>query len=309
MVLLANNAVPWRRTLRSTWKTLPLGVFLCLAMGCGGINLVTVDEVVEKSIIPMPNPLIRVESFNGQIEMVRGEGMGLHIVVTKQGSGLTEEAARGELKKIDVSIEEKEGNVVHVIVKRNEEYSSVQGGGKVSISLPGDAKVKLNTSNGSITLNAPLQEVDVTSSNGSIYVKSSEGPVQATTSNGSIKVDQAKGTLQLKSSNGDVIMNHIEQGIVSVQTSNSRIKFTGHLAPGSHEFESSNGSITLQLPPDSSFTIDAKTTNSKAVTTFDMKKTGKERSSSLNGTVGKDPKVKLKLRTSNSPIQIIRVDE
>jgi DUF4097 and DUF4098 domain-containing protein YvlB len=68
--------------------------------------------------------------------------------------------------------------------------------------------------------------------------------------------------------------------------------------------QTSNGRITLALPADAEFRIDASTSNGKIKNGFDLDDKEKSNKNHLRGTVGKDPKVAIKLRTSNGSIEI-----
>ncbi len=286
-----------------------LAISLCLNAGCGGIYPYAAEQEIEKSFIPMPNPTIVADTFNGRIEFRQGEGMSLTVQVTKRCNGRTELEAQDELAKIDVVIEELEGNIISIEAKRALGHASVNGGARIYVTLPGPAAARLKTSNGNIVLASPVIDVDASTSNGAIHVSSCQGPIKATSSNGEIKIGQAKGKLELKSSNGDIQMDQIEAGLVQAQTSNGRIKFQGELVNGDHEFTTTNGVVSLRLPPEAAFAVDAKTSNARVISTFDVKKSGRDRTTQLIGTVGSQPKINLKLRSANGNIQIMSQDD
>jgi DUF4097 and DUF4098 domain-containing protein YvlB len=85
---------------------------------------------------------------------------------------------------------------------------------------------------------------------------------------------------------------------------NKKIIFAGALAQGDHLFRSSNGRITLTLPPSASFRVTADTSNGRVTSDFSIKQSGGSDEKNLRGTVGENPSLSIEAHTSNSNIEI-----
>ncbi len=155
--------------------------------------------------------------------------------------------------------------------------------------MPEAAQLDLKTSNGAVTVNGATRRLVAKSSNGAMSAKGGSGLIDLKTSNGRIEVEAVKADLKLQSSNG-------------------KLRFVGSLAEGEHAMQSSNGSIDVQLPADSSFKLDAVTSNGKVSCDFEMKSKEKERKSRLVGSVGSSPMSTLTLKTSNGSIDVEKKD-
>ena len=87
------------------------------------------------------------------------------------------------------------------------------------------------------------------------------------------------------------------------RTSNGPIHFTGSLAQGRSELNTSNGSLVVTLPANAQFVVDADTSNAKISSDFAV--TAQDFSDNhLSGTVGNDPGTMLEVHTSNGLIEI-----
>jgi DUF4097 and DUF4098 domain-containing protein YvlB len=260
------------------------------------------EAVVESKFDVGKAPKIVVEMFNGGIDIfaVAEEGA-VQAKVIKRGQGPTDEEAQKALKNIEVKMT-KEGDTVHIIARRLD--PQVQGcGASATVEVPPGAVVDLRTANGGVNVVGLTGGVVTTTSNGGVKVKGNKGPVQAETSNGGIAVEGVTGLLDLKTSNGNVEID-ARNALVKARTSNGGIRFKGSLADGEQSFHSSNGRIGLTLPAESRFRVEAQTSNGRITTDFPVKGASKQRKNHLEGTVGAEPSMTLKLQTSNGGIEI-----
>src|SRR5262249_22764113 len=116
-------------------------------------------------------------------------------------------------------------------------------------------------------------------------------------------VEGGSGNLDLHTSNGRIDVK-AAKAKVSAQTSNGSVRFAGGLADGEHSFQTSNGGLTLTLPADSRFRLDAQTSNGRVSCRFPHKPPQGKAKTRLQATVGEDPAVSLKLRASNGGIEV-----
>ncbi len=283
---------------RSSKRERPIGLltFLAvvgigLAVKLGGDSLplpTTAEESVSRSFLVDSAPLVIVETFNGPIEVIRGEPGQVDCRVQTQSRGFGRERAEANLTRLGVGIR-READVIRVAV------SPGQGG-------------KFRDAKGSVTLLVPENAtLHLTTRNGKVKVQGVEGPIQARTSNGPIEVQGASGIVSLESSNGR-IKCAADQAIVSLETSNGPIDFQGSLVSGLSTLKTSNGKITLRLPEDQVFHLDAQGKNKDGLAVSSEFDNDYARQAALIGDVGPASGVVIKARTSNGSVRVLRSD-
>ncbi|HLN32920.1 MAG TPA: DUF4097 family beta strand repeat-containing protein [Gemmataceae bacterium] len=272
-------------------------------LGCGITNYrYAAQQAISQSFTTEPKPEIIVETFNGSIEVLAGIDNKVKATVTKHTRGRTKEAAQDDLENIEVSIT-REDNTIHVVAINTDHDSWHSRGATVELEIPAGAVLDLNTSNGQIEVTGASGAVSAETSNGKIHIDGTNGPLTLHTSNGGIAVKGGAGRLELKTGNGaiDVDSNHV---VVDAQTSNGSIRFDGDLAAGENSFHTSNGKISIHLPSEASFHVDAQTSNGRITSDFPLKERRTKEDHRLRGEVGDHPDTSIKLTTSNSSIEI-----
>jgi RNA polymerase sigma factor (sigma-70 family) len=245
---------------------------------------VKAEEVVTKTFKTRKAPRLVVETFNGHIAVKAGTSGAAKAKVLKTVHAATKEAAEEDLNNVEVQLEQK-GDTIRVTAKPKDEQPQTSRAAAVEVEVP------------------PGSSLDLSSSNGQVTVAGAMGDVAATTSNGRMEVKGSKGALKLKTNNGPIDVK-ADKAKVSAHTSNGAVRFAGSLADGDHSFQTSNGAVSLTLPADSRFRLDAQTSNGKVACQFPHKRPeGKDRSR-LKVSVGDNPAVNLKLRTSNGGIEV-----
>jgi Toastrack DUF4097 len=261
-----------------------------LLVGCvTRTSVVQARDTVELSLAAARGTPVRVETFNGGIEVRTVAGEGVAASVVRSGGGRDEQAAEADRDAIEVTLDEIEGTVVLRAVYTRDPDSIPPGtGAAVTLSVPAETPLELRTSNGPIA------------------VSGTSGGLEAHTSNAAIELRGVAGAASVESSNGPITLVSDEAVSVDLGTSNGGITFDARLLPGDSSFETSNGPIDLRLPPDATFTIDAVTSGGSTPTTdFDLD--GVVADGSMQGTVGVADGVaetSLEVHTSNGPITI-----
>jgi DUF4097 and DUF4098 domain-containing protein YvlB len=268
------------------------------------INSHTAQETVSKSFPAKTPPQIVVDTFNGGIEVATSPEPGVHARVTKHASGSSDEAAREDLENIEVSMTQ-EGDEIHIQASSKTQQLFGGRGASVELEVPAATVLELHTTNGKVNVVGPTAAVKASSSNGAVQVEGAQGKLRLTTTNGSIKTKGGKERLDLESTNGAVTIEGT-QGVVDARTSNGSIHYIGKLAPGEHSLRTTNGTITLDLPADAEFRVDARTSNGSVSTSFPLNDGKKPSKNQLQGTVGDHPQAHLDLETSNGKIKIRR---
>jgi DUF4097 and DUF4098 domain-containing protein YvlB len=271
-------------------KTLIVVVVLLIALSLAcnasvGISPYTAEETVTQSFEVGEPPHVVVETFNGKIEVTTDSSNTVQASVTKRGAGASQSAAQDDLKNVQVTMTEESGTI-RIVARRTLQNSTWGNSGAwATLKVPNGTSLELRSSNGSVTVTGPTGDVTVNTSNGKIQIAGSQGRLQLDTSNGAIDVSATNA-------------------LVTAHTSNGAITFRGDLAQGDHSFRTSNGRITLTLPSNASFTIDAQTSNGKITSDFAVSRTSGSRDTELRGTVGQNPTTSVTLRTSNGGIEI-----
>jgi hypothetical protein len=279
-----------------------------IAVGCmvkvSGLSSDTATEDVEKSFAVGKTPRVVVEMFNGAIDVVSGvEEDKVRAKVTKRGAGASKEEAEDDLVNVEVAMVQ-DGDTIRVVARRAEgKPNPGNSGASAVVEVPTGAVLDLRSSNGAVNVVGRTGPVTAKSSNGAIKVKGGRGPLQLATSNAAITVEGAGGKLDLNTSNGGITIA-ARDAEVNAHTSNGGIRFSGTLAEGEHVLHSSNGGLTLTLPEDARFRVDAATSNGRITSAFAVKEKGGQSKTHLRGTVGDDPAASLKLSTSNGGIKI-----
>ena len=179
-------------------------------------------------------------------------------------------------------------------------YSGVSFG----VTVPAQANVEVDTSNGAITIRGIEGQFELDTSNGAIDLSDLLGVVDADTSNGHIDVNGFSGVLNLETSNGAIAIADTE-AVVNARTSNGRIDFSGILVGDSHQLRTSNGAINVEVSLDANITFDAETSIGSISTNLALMgdTEGRSWNASMNSHSAQFSQT-LKLRTSNGNIRI-----
>ncbi len=162
---------------------------------------------------------------------------------------------------------------------------------------------KVETTSGDIHVTGAQGEYSAKSGYGGIKIDVKDSPVQAETNSGSIDIRGCRGTVKAQSGYGTIDV-HGDDALVQLRSNSGSVQFVGSLATGDSKITSGYGELTVKLPADASFKVQAKTGYGAIHTQFaDMKKT-KESDKELVGTVGADPKAVLHIESNSGSIQI-----
>lgn len=148
--------------------------------------------------------------------------------------------------------------------------------GNVRVTDVTEARVE--TMSGDITLERVTRAVDVNSVSGNISLKDASGRVKLNSAGGSVSVADARPVdaddeFEAKSLSGDVNLERVGHAVVGARTISGSVSMNGPLAHGGrYGFKTMSGDVTLVLPPDSSFQVNAKTSQGgEIVSDFPLK--------------------------------------
>lgn len=266
-------------------KSLRLGLVWVAALMLISCDAVTTTEIIDKSFDVNESPVIMVETFNGHITVIGGAASRVQVSVTKRGSGSTQTDAEEDLVGIEVTTWQ-EGNTVRIIAFRADRVLVGNSGASIDLVVPDTARLELITNNG------PIQ------------VSGISGAVRAQTFNSGIEILQGSGQIDVSTDSGRIQIEAIDAH-VTVQATNAPIFFSGTLIAGTHLFITTNRTIEIRLPADTSFRIDAESRNGSVLSEFAVASSVTSRTDELHGTVGANPLISIEANTSNDDIMIL----
>lgn len=122
----------------------------------------------------------------------------------------------------------------------------------------GESGMVLHSVSGGITASGVANGLTIDTTNGDIDLERIENGLNVTTVNGDMALEGVSGALTLQSANGDISVHDADAKQLNVNTTNGGIDFSGSFAPGSqNHIEAVNGDVTLNLPRDSNFRLQA----------------------------------------------------
>jgi DUF4097 and DUF4098 domain-containing protein YvlB len=206
----------------------------------------------------------RLENTNGQVEIRTWKQPQVKIEAEKAGSRWTVDNTRIEIHG--------QGDRVTVETRLPRQRWIFGPSGRVdySITVPENARLEIETTNGRLR------------------IEGSSGLVRASSTNGRVEVEDAAGTVEASTTNGAV-----------------RVAFRKSPTAGSSRVSTTNGSVTLLLPDDASGAFEASTVNGRIQTDFPLEVHGGIGGRRLNGRLG-EGRARFELRTVNGGVRIIR---
>ena len=246
---------------------------------------------------------VRVEMFNGPIQVRAGAEGEVSATVTTTGTGATQADAEADRQKIQVTLEANpDGTVLlRAVYQPNPSSPENRAAGAV-VAVPAAAALDLRTSNGAVTSADVTGAIDVRTSNGPVTLADAPAGASVRTSNGTVEV-AGGGLLDVESSNGRIRFFG-NAATVRAVTSNADVTFEGTFSDGAQGLETSNGPISVRLPAGSSFGLDAQTSNgSVTLDGFEIRTSGASDDDTLQGRVGTGGP-SIVLRTSNAAIVV-----
>lgn len=271
---------------RTQWLCGLVGLALILS-ACGGGAAPAGDNqaTVSQSFAVDEDVTVTVSTYNGAIEIRTGSSDQVLVEVTKRGGGKTDAEAKRDLDNIQLALNQAAGSVKLVATHRGQ--APADSAASFVVTVPAGAAVVASLTNGTIAVNGVKRDVTVTANNGDLTVRGvQEGTITARTTNGSVTLEGREvASLVASSSNGSVSF----QGSVAESNAANRI-------------DVGNGSVSVTLPGDAQWGVDALTSNGVLTTDFTFQ--GNTTPTSVKGTVGASPTFGIVIRIKNGNITI-----
>jgi hypothetical protein len=212
----------------------------------------------------------------------------------KEVRARSNDASRIELRRADATVEPNPATRIEVLVAKDESEPARPGlcsnSGNLELDVPrgstvqikgntgdvhiaGVANVRAKTLSGDIELQRITKSVEAWSANGTIVMRNSRAGARLETISSEIVAndigtDDAGAEFFAKSVSGEITLSKLAHTHVEASSSNSSIDYEGAVVQGGlYTFKSHSGSVTLTLPSDASFQLNAKVHHSGEIIT------------------------------------------
>jgi hypothetical protein len=166
--------------------------------------------------------------------------------------------------------------------------------------------VRASTGSGHVTADGVRGSFHATSGSGRIQGNGVSGAITATTGSGSIDVAQTgPGNVEISTGSGSVRARGV-RGMLEATSSSGTVDVQGELS-GDWRLSSSSGGITIALPPNAGFELDASTSSGRINTDFPITVSGTVDRRSLRGSTKDGSGRLLRVRTASGRITIRRM--
>lgn len=232
----------------------------------------------EKLSVPTGTAL-EVDTGSGSIEITSGPGRDVTVigVVKVQRKSFwrkaidTEEVLRQVIENPPIELEGNRLRIGHFKDRSIRNRVSIS----YEIVVPEDTSIDAGTGSGSISVADVAAGVKVSSGSGGLTLEGIGGPVKASTGSGSIRADGVAGEFRASTGSGSVYLAQTAPGDVSVSTGSGSTELKGIAGAlkaksgsgrisvdgrqdGDWKLGTGSGSISVQLPGDAAFNLDAE---------------------------------------------------
>jgi DUF4097 and DUF4098 domain-containing protein YvlB len=263
------------------------------------------SEVAERvdtlRFAPPAGGLLRVRNANGRIEVVGEERDDVSVELAKRARAESQDEARHLLDAIRLARRETPESLdVEVEVPRR---WNRHGHVNLRVHVPRQVRLQCESVNGKLCVSGMRAAVGARSSNGSISVDDVVGDVDVFTANAKVACSSTCGALVARSSNGKIEIG-AHRGSVDASTSNGLIRATLEaLGRDGVRLATSNGRIVLELPDEVDADVDLRVDNGIVRNERELRDATRSTDGRLRGSLGRGG-VPIKLRTSNGSISL-----
>ena len=179
----------------------------------------------------------------------------------------------------------------------------VRGGAELRLAIPRGSQVEIESSNGPVSVSAPIEGGVVRTMNGRIEVAESEGSLSLESSNGALLVEEHMGALDARTENGSITVREHYGGPVAAETENGSIDYRGELVTDTaNRLSTTNGRVSIELLGEPSLIFDARTTGGEIGSRYALLDVTRSQNS-LRGRIGAGGAT-LEVRTTNGSIDL-----
>ncbi len=265
---------------------------------------------------------LEVRTSNGSVEVRPADVSGLVVQATVRAAG------SDRLERTRVVSQTLDGGGARILVEwadgrrqGNEGCSFVIQAPRHKADAAAGGGVKIDTSNGRVTVVGQSGRLSVDTSNGSIRVSDHVGPIDADTSNGRIEIERVRGDVRLDTSNGSITVADVVGAVVADTSNGGIVLRLARESTGPFNLDTSNGSVRVEVGPAFAGYVDASTSNRGIrITGARSLEGGRNRMTALFGPVGPERSggasgdkaatavPRSVIRTSNGEIDLVAVE-
>jgi DUF4097 and DUF4098 domain-containing protein YvlB len=267
------------------------------------------EEKFEKTVALAKDGKVDISNISGDIAVMSWAQDQVKIEAVKVSEASSLDKAKENAAKVAIEVVP-EGNILR-IETQYPKSGKLWGGDSVDVSvsyklwIPEKAALKANNISGDITaeniggaaaLKAVSGDVQITkaaagadcnSVSGNVTVADVTGDVFLKSISGDVKASGIKGSVEAESVSGDVDLTDVSDAPTArVKALSGEVVFRGRLSKqGNYSLKSHSGSVSLYLPADSAFDLEAETFSGGIETDFEIKVLGKVSPKEMSGSV------------------------
>jgi hypothetical protein len=274
---------------------------------------------------------LMLSNISGNIQVVPGTADRIEVEALKRAWGPNPEQAKTRLT--DAMVETyATANRVEVRVEHGMRRDARGIDVEFNVKVPADAAVDLRTVSGDVRVTNVKGELRVEGVSGNVSLEGTARLASVKTVNGGITLTNtgADGQLSISTVNGDLMVQTLASRAISINTINGDVRIAGwsgdraHIRSldgdldvqtsltkgGRYEIESHSGDVTIVLPEQPGFELEAHTFNGRIRVDFPIRSEGPIRDNdrgprSVRGTYG-DASSSLRLQTFDGNLTVTR---
>ena len=255
--------------------------FVVLMLIAGAASAAELREKFDQTYEVRPGSAVSLTNINGRITISAWDQPRIQVHAEKYVDGFDADAAKKAMAAMRVEVKQTPGGLA---IETRQPRTGGDGGGFLDW-LVGDHV------NAGVTYELKIprsMNLSVENTNGAIHVAEVSGKLDVGTTNGRIELTRCSGSVNAETTNGAIRVDLVQV------TPNAAMRF-----------ETTNGGITLSVPPSISASVDAGTTNGSVSSDVPITTTSSSSGRhSLRGTMnGGGPSIRL--NTTNGSIKIV----
>lgn len=281
------------------------------------------EEKFEKTVSLAKEGKVILRNLSGDIEVRTWDKAEVKIDALKVSRASSLSKAKNNAEEVKINVKEEESLVRIETEYPERPFKSLNVSVYYNLTIPSQAsadiksvsgEIKMTTIGGAVNVESVSGDVTLENISGTIKAKSVSGDVKAlktdkgiscssvsgdlevrevtgnaylSTVSGDIIVDRIKGSVEAKSVSGEIKLTDVTEGKnIEAKALSGSVEFEGIIYPeGRYSLESHSGDVSVTIPSDSAFDMEAKTFSGDIHTDFEITVFGKINRKSLRGSV------------------------
>lgn len=242
-------------------------------------SMATANDTFEEKLTVPEGTILDVDTGSGSIEISTAPGRDVTVTGTVKVNRTSfwrrsvdkEEILAAVLANPPVELEGKRLSIGHIKDRSIRKRVSIS----YVIVVPADTSIDANTGSGSVSVADVAAPVEASAGSGRLRLDNIGGPVRARTGSGSIRAEGIAGEFNGKTGSGSIYLSQTAPGDVTVSTGSGSTELAGidgalRASAGSGSITvagqqqgdwllgTGSGSVTVRLPDDAAFELDAE---------------------------------------------------